>query len=191
MIDEWLSDWLQWIGGTPCFRIHGKARCEPAWPVVNVYATQRRDRTSHLPFWQANCITWTSQVIVVGWDFAEEFLIEQFAAPASRQRPVEVAGGRLQDWRRRAKVGAGETPTRSEILAHECGHTWQALRHGPAYLPLIGSVTLFHEGPHSWCRFENEASAMGQFGGIVNDSVCNALMRHLPVTPQERSRTGG
>jgi hypothetical protein len=176
MIDEWFSDWLRWIGGQPCFRIHGKACCEPEWRLINVYATSRRNRTGRLPLWRASCITWTSDVIVVGWDFALDVLREQSAAPASPKRPVTVAGGQLRDWRRRVAAGAGETPTRSEILAHECGHTWQVRRLGPVYLPLVGSVTFFGEGPASWNRSENEASAVGQFGGIVNGSVCAVLM---------------
>jgi hypothetical protein len=176
MIDDWLTDWLHWIGGTPCFAIHAKARCECVWRVVDIYASTRRDRDSLLPLWRGTCVTWTSQVISVGWDFANGVLREQVREPASRQRPVEVVGGRLRDWRRRVKSGAGETPSLSEILAHECGHTWQALRIGPAYLALVGAVTLFHEGPHGWNHFENEASALGQFGGIVNGSVCDELM---------------
>jgi hypothetical protein len=183
MVDEWLTDWLRWTGGSPCFMIHARARCERAWRTVCVYATARRNRDSPLPLWRATCVTWTSQVIAVGWDFAQGILREQIDAPASRQRPVEVAGGRLRNWRRRVKAGAGETPSLSEILAHECGHTWQALRIGPAYLALVGSVTLFHEGPHPWNYFENEASALGQFGGIVNGSVCAELMSRPTATP--------
>jgi hypothetical protein len=182
MIDDCLSDWLRWLGGRPSFRIHGKARCEPAWRVIDVYANPRRNRHSRWPLWRGTCITWTSRVIVVGCDFAEYLLHEQMERPASRRHAVEVAGGRLRDWRRRIQANAGETPSAGEILAHECGHTWQALRLGPAYLPLIGSVTLFHEGPHAWSYFENEASAVGQFGGIVNGSVCDELMRRCRVS---------
>ncbi len=180
MIDEWLTDWLHWLGGQPSLVIHAKARCEQAWRKVHVYAMVRRNRDGRLPLWRATCVTWTSQVIAVGWDFALGVLREQSDAPASRQRPVEVAGGRLRDWRRRVQTGAGETPSLSEILAHECGHTWQALRLGPAYLALVGSVTLLGEGPRAWNHFENEASALGQFGGVVNGSVCAALMSRSP-----------
>ena len=67
----------------------------------------------------------------------------------------------------------------SEILAHECGHTWQARRLGWLYWPTGALFTLWREGPHWWNHFENQASALGQFGGIVNGSVCEELMRRL------------
>ena len=78
----------------------------------------------------------------------------------------------------------------SEVIAHECGHTWQALRMGPAYLPLVGAVTWFQEGPNPWNRFENEASEEGLFGGIVNRSVCPRLMALLgrAAVPARRAR---
>jgi hypothetical protein len=177
MIDEWLTDYLRWIGGRPTLRIRGKVRCERAWRIIDVYASARRNRDSCWPLLRASCVTFTSEIIVVGWDFAQELLREQGECPASPSRSIEVAGGRLRDWRRRVHAGAGETPLLGEILAHECGHTWQALRIGPAYLALVGSVTLLHEGPRAWNRFENEASALGQFGGIVNGSVCHELIR--------------
>ncbi len=190
MIDEWLSDVLRWVGGPPCLQVYARARREAAWRMVRVYATARRDRDSAWPLWRGTCVTWTSEVIVVGWDFARAVLHEQADAPASRQRPVEVAGGRLHDWRRRLRAGAAETPSCSEVLAHECGHTWQALRIGPAYLALVGSVTLFREGPRPWSYFENQASAVGQFGGIVNGSVCAALAAEL-VRRTPRARGAG
>jgi hypothetical protein len=116
---------------------------------------------------------------VVGWDFAEMVLREQAAAPASREQPVTVAGGRLRDLARRQAAGAPSFRLASEVLAHECGHTWQALRLDPFYLPLVGAVTLFQEGPHFWNHFENQASEIGQFGGILNGSVCAELMARL------------
>jgi hypothetical protein len=90
-----------------------------------------------------------------------------------------VGGGRIGDLARRAAAGAPSIPTASEVLAHECGHTWQALRLGPTYWPLGATVTLFREGPNPWNRFENQASELGQFGGLVNGSVCAALMERL------------
>jgi hypothetical protein len=170
-----LTRWLQWLGGNPCFRIYGKARVEASWRVIDVYATDRRNAEGRLPLWRGTCTTWTDRVITVGWDFAETVLREQQAMPASRDSPVEVAGGRL----RGADRGLARTrgaPSASEVLAHECGHTWQAQRLGPAYLPLVGSLTLFREGPHFWNHFENQASEQGQFGGIVGQSLSPALM---------------
>jgi hypothetical protein len=179
MLDDLLSDCLHWLGRLPCFRIYGKARCEPDWRVIAVYATPRRNRDSPWPLWRGTCITWTSAVIVVGWDFAEDVLREQTRQPASRRRFIEVAGGRVGEWQPRTAAGAPGVATASEVLAHECGHTWQALRLGSAYLPLVGSVTLFREGPNPWNRFENEASEQGLFGGLVNDTVCRELMARV------------
>jgi hypothetical protein len=170
-MNEILSRWLRWMGGAPCFEVYGKGRPEMEWRRVMVFATHRRDVSSRWPLWGGTCITWTSQVVAVGWDFAEQLLHEQIARPASRQLPVEVAGGRLRDRLRRADVRAASLPTASEILAHECGHTWQALRLRAAYLPIGAAFTLFREGPHLWNRFENQASELGQFGGIIKGSI--------------------
>jgi hypothetical protein len=165
-----LTHWLRRIGGEPCFRIYGKARPEADWRVIDVFATHRRDRDARWPLWRGTCITWTPEVIVVGWDFARNVLQEQTTEPASRDLLVEVAGGRLRDPQRLAAA--------SEVLAHECGHTWQARRMGTGliYLPVVGSVTLFGEGRHFWNHFENQASELGQFGGLVSGSVCRSLM---------------
>jgi hypothetical protein len=76
-------------------------------------------------------------------------------------------------------AGGPSFPSASEILAHEIGHTWQAVRLGPFYLPLVGSVTLFREGPHFWNHFENQASEQGRFGGIVNGSACGELIERI------------
>src|SRR5262249_44625716 len=107
--------------------------------------------------WRGTCITWTDSVIAVGWDCAEEVLREQMAEPASRDHPVEVAGGRLR--------GQARWVAASEVLAHECGHTAQARRLGWAYWPVGAAFTLWREGPHWWNHFENQASAEGLFGG--------------------------
>jgi len=179
MWNDFLSRWLQWQGGTPCFRIYGKARVESHWRVIDVYATHPRNIGGRMPLWRGTCTTWTDRVIAVGWDFAERLLREQRGTPASRHHPIEVAGGRIREPRRRAAAGAGEFANVSEILAHECGHTWQALRLGAAYLPLVGSVTLCREGPHLWNHFENQASEQGLFGGLVSGSVRADLMSRL------------
>ena len=52
------------------------------------------------------------------------------------------------------------------------------------YWPVGGAVTAFREGPRLWNRFENQASEQGQFGGIVNSSVCSELMGRLARRPQ-------
>jgi hypothetical protein len=171
MIDALLTRWLRRQGGEPCFRIYGKARPESDWRVIDVFATHRRDADSRWPLWRGTCITWTPEVVVVGWDFADRVLREQRERPASRDRPVEVQGGRLRDRQRRQSAGAPSIACASEVLAHEVGHTWQALRLRAAYLPLVGAVTLFQEGPHFWNHFENQASELGLFGGILNHSL--------------------
>jgi hypothetical protein len=174
-----LTAWLRRQGGTPVFRIYGKGRSEPDWRTIDIFATYRRDSDSRWPLWSGTCITWTDEVIVVGWDFASMILCEQRAEPASREHPVEVAGGRLHDWPRRAAAGASSQCSASEVLAHECGHTAQVRRLGPAYLPLVGAVTLFREGEHWWNHFENDASAQGMFGGIVTASVSAELLERV------------
>ena len=176
MFNRLATAWFRLLG-RPCFRVHGKARRERDWRVVDVFATHRRDADGRWPLlWRGTCITWTASVIAVGWDFAEEVLREQVSDPASRDRPVEVAGGRLRHLGRRAGAGAEPWASAGEVLAHECGHTGQAQRLGWAYLPVGAAFTFFGEGPHWWNAFENAASAGGLFGGIVNGSVSAELM---------------
>jgi hypothetical protein len=169
------------LSNPPCFQIYGKAKSESAWRTIGVYATHRRDSDSRWParLFRGTCITWTAEIIAVGWDFAEDVLREQTSEPVSRERPLEVAAGRLRDHLRRAAAGASPFASASEVLAHECGHTWQMLRLGLLYWPIGGAFTLFREGTHWWNRFETQASEIGQFGGIVNGSVCEKLMRRL------------
>lgn len=169
------------LNGQPCFQVHGKARSESVWRIIAVYATHRRDCDSRWPryLFRGTCITWTAEIIAVGWDFAEEVLREQISEPASRDRPLEVTAGRICDSHRRAAAGAAPFASASEILAHECGHTWQMLRLGLLYWPIGGAFTLFREGPHWWNRFENQASEIGQFGGIVNGSVHPVLLAKM------------
>src|SRR5437870_8772831 len=137
MFNDLLTAWLRWLGGSPCFRVYGKTRRESLWRVIDIYATQRHDSASSWPFWRGTCITWTDKIIAVGWDFAEAVLSEQRTNPASRDHPVEVIGGRLSNVLRRAALGAPSIHTASEVLAHECGHTWQARHLEFAYLPLV------------------------------------------------------
>ena len=177
MLHDVVSAVVRRLSGPPAFQIYGRGRHETDWHTLDVYATHRRDRTGVLPLWRGTCITWTSRVIAVGCDFAAVLLAEQAREPASRDRPVVVAGGRLRDWRRRVGAGASGEPSASEVLAHEIGHTAQARRIGVVYWPLGGAVTLFREGPHWWNHFENQASATGLFGGIVNGSVNTELLR--------------
>jgi hypothetical protein len=174
------SRYLHFFGRRPCMQIYGKGRCERDWRVVDVFATAVYDLESRWPLCAGTCVTWGATAITVGWDFALAVLREQAASPASREKPVEVGGGRIRDWRRVAS-GAAPMASASEILAHECGHTWQARRLSILYLPLVGCVTLFREGPHFWNYFENQASEIGQFGGIVKGTVASELMNSLRV----------
>jgi hypothetical protein len=159
------------------FRVYGKAKRERDWRVIDVFATRIRNYDSRWPmFFRGTCIAWTASAIAVGWDFAEEVLREQMDSPASREHPVEVIGGRLNDWPRRQAAGGSVWPSASEVLAHECGHTLQARRLSWLYLPTGALFTLWREGPRWYNAFENQASEQGQFGGIVNGSVCAELM---------------
>ncbi len=180
-VDRLLTAWLRAVGGPPVFRIWGKALPERDWRLIDVLGTHRRNRDSRWPrhLWPGTCITWTADIIAVGWDFAADVLREQAREPASRDYPLAVRGGRVSDWSRRLSAGGGSVASASEVLAHECGHTYQVLRLGVAYWPVVGALTLFREGQHWWNHFENEASETGLFGGIVRDSVHPDLMLHL------------
>src|SRR5262245_22327226 len=169
------------LAGRPAFRIHGRARRETDWRVIDVHATARRNLDSPWPsfLFRGTCVTWTSSIVAVGWDFAESVLREQVSEPASRDHPVQVAGGRLKDLARRTAAGAEPWPSCCEVLAHEIGHTWQALRLGILYLPAGALFTLWREGSHWYNHFENQASESGLFGGIVNGSVREDLLARV------------
>src|SRR5262249_9368522 len=124
-------------------------------------------------------LTGTASVTAGGWAFALEVLREQTPEPASCDRPVEVAGGRIRDLARRTAAGAEPWATASEVLAHECGHTWQARRLSSLYWPVGAAATLVREGPRWYDHFEDPASEQARSGGIVNGSVCAALMDRL------------
>lgn len=144
-----------------------------------MFATHRRDLASRWPLWGGACTTWTDCVIAVGWEFAEQALLEQQAEPASREYPLVVAGGRIRVVKRRLAAGGQSLASASEVLAHECGHTYQAIQLRAGYLPIVGAVTLFREGPHWWNHYENRASEEGMFGGIVNGSVSATLLARM------------
>jgi hypothetical protein len=167
MFDRALTRLLRRFGAQSCLRIYAKSKSEADWRIVDLVALERRNHRSGWPFFQGSCTTWTSSVIGVGWEFARAFFDEQVVRPASREHPIEVAGGRLRIASNRLAARATPYPTFSEVVAHECGHTAQAIRLGVAYLPLVGSVTLLREGDRWWNRWENEASEQGLFGGIA------------------------
>jgi hypothetical protein len=166
-----LSALLRWLGGPPAFRIYGKGVREPAWRIIDVLASRRRNAADGWPILAGTCITVSARLIIVGWDFAADVLREQSACPASRTSPLAVAAGTCDDAARRIAAGAPAAPSASEILAHECGHTYQAARLGPLYLPAGALLTWWREGRFWWNRFENQASEVGLFGGIVAGSA--------------------
>lgn len=180
-----LAELMRWWSGPPAFRVYGKARAEKDWRIIDVYASARRNGDSRWPVWRGACTCWSAGLIGVGWDFARDLLDDSATWTISRERPRTVAAGCLSDTRRRSEAGAPACPTEAEILAHEIGHTAQARRFRVLYVPIVGPLTWFGEGRHFWNRFENDASAQGQFGGIVPDSVCDLLRRieSLPVAP--------
>lgn len=179
MLHELVTAGFRTWSGSPAFSAYGRADYEAEWHVIDVYATRRRDFASRWPLMGGTCICWSAHVVAVGWDFAELVLREQSLEPASQDRPVVVAGGRLRDWRARCAAGASSQPSASEVLAHEFGHSGQVRRLDFAYWPLVGAVTLCREGRHWWNHFENQASATGQFGGLVNGSVSDELARRV------------
>ncbi len=189
MFNQLATSILRRLSSPPCFQIQGKARGESAWRIIGVHATHRRDSDSRWPpyLFRGTCITWTAEIIAVGWDFAEDVLREQMNEPASCECPVEVAAGTIRDSLRRASAGASPFASASEVLAHECGHTWQMLRLGFLYWPIGGALTLFREGPHWWNCFENQASEIGQFGGIINGSVHPQLMSRIHKDLREKN----
>jgi hypothetical protein len=166
------------------FSVYGRDRREKEWRVIDVFATRLRDRDSRwpAPFFRGTCITWSASAVCVGEDFAEDVLREQIDQPASREHPVEVTGGRIGDPRRRLAAGGEAWASSSEVLAHECGHTYQARRLSWLYLPAGALFTLWREGPRWYNAFENHASERGQFGGIVNGSVRAELMARCGLT---------
>lgn len=181
IFDLLATAWFRLIGGTPAFRVYGRSRHEQAWRIISVYATHRRSMNSRWPagFFRGTCICWTSKVIAIGNDIAEEILREQSQTPASQDHPVEVLGGRLRDPARRTQAGGPAFARASELLAHEIGHTGQARRFDVLYLIFGAMFTLCREGER-WCNwFENQASADGQFGGVVNGSVRADLLNCL------------
>src|SRR5438552_853668 len=92
MLSNLADDWVRWIGGSPCFWIHGKSRRERPWRRIAVYATARRNRDSAwpFPFLRGTCITWTHAAISLGWDVSSAHPREQSNAPAA-PFPVRIA----------------------------------------------------------------------------------------------------
>jgi hypothetical protein len=178
---QWLATAAFRLVGRPAFRIYGRTRRENDWRILEVHATPRRNHDSAWPryLFRGTCITWTSSIIAVGMDFAEEVLREQMDTPASRDHPIEVAGGRMHDLARRTAANAMPWPSASEVLAHEIGHTDQARRFGVLYWPMGAIFTLWREGPHWYNHFENQASETGLFGGIVSGSVRAELFERV------------
>ena len=111
----------------------------------------------------------------------QDWSLAQIAEEMGRST-LAVAGGRLSDVVLRCRHGGASYPNSSEILAHECGHTWQASRLGAIYLPVVGATTLFLEGPNPWNHFENEplgAVFLVRQKGSQEVRAFNVLCPHL------------
>lgn len=182
MLHNTVTAALRRFGGAPCFQVYGKSRRESDYRIIDVFASNRRNFDSRWPMFRATCITWTSSVIAVGWDFAEMLVREQALFPASREHPVEIWGGRLRGVERRLAAGGPPQPCASEVMAHEIGHTAQARRLGVMYWPIGAALTLCREGERWYNHFENQASETGIFGGIVGGTVCERLLPLLKTT---------
>ncbi len=171
VLHQFVGDLYRAFAGPPAFRIYGKAMYERDWHMIDVYSTHLRNCTSRWPLFRGTCITWTSSIIAVGCDFADELLREQRQEPATRERPIVVAGGRLRDLQRRQAACSLPWAAAGEIMAHECGHTGQGRRMGFLYWLIGAMVTQCREGERFWNHFENQASETGMFGGIVEGSI--------------------
>ncbi len=182
-VHDWVSSAFRIFGGTPCFQVYGRGRAERHFHVIDIYAADRRNRDSRWPLFRNTCITWTANLIAVGWDFAETFLQEQIQQPATRENPITVVAGRLRDNKRRLDAGGPCHASASELMAHECGHTAQARRMGGLYWILGAMFTQFREGEGWWHHFENQASEIGMLGGIVEGSVCSNLQKKPNAKP--------
>src|SRR5262245_56879557 len=110
MVHQLVTAGLRRLSGPPAFRAFGRADYETDWHVIDVFATRRRDGCSRWPLMGGTCICLSAHFVSVGWDFAEILVCEQSREPASRERPVVVAGGRLRDWRLRCAAGASSQP---------------------------------------------------------------------------------
>lgn len=164
------------------FQVHGKTLKETSWRLITVQAFPWRNHEGgRFPF-RGTCTCWSPSFVAVGLDFAQQLLSDPSVWQITRERPVAVAAQSLSNFEKRRRAGASARPSHAEVLAHEIGHTLQARRYRLLYLPLVGSVTRFGEGPRWWQRFENEASAVGQFGGILADSVTSPLRQFVPST---------
>jgi RHS repeat-associated protein len=84
------------------------------------------------------------------------------SCPASRVSP---AFDDLQDAHGRYIPGTGFGSAAEMHIAHEIGHTAQAVKMGPAYLPLVAGTTSFGGVP-VLNHFERNASFRGLYGGI-------------------------
>lgn len=157
--------------GPPCLRFYGRASYERDWNEIDLYAASRRDVPGGWPLIRGTAITWSANVVAAGWEFAAAIVREQAAEPATRDRPLMVRSGRL--FRGRTHC---DGPSAREVLAHECGHTGQARRMSFAFWPVGAAFTLFREGERWPNWFENEASATGQFGGIIDGSIDRRLL---------------
>jgi hypothetical protein len=77
MLNKLITSCFRFQAGAPAFRIYGKVRWETSWRVIDIFASRRHNVDSRWPLLRGACVTWTDEVIVVGWDFAEIVVQEQ------------------------------------------------------------------------------------------------------------------
>ena len=166
VLHETVSNVYRSLFGPPCFQVYGKGRFKRDWHIVDVYTSRRRDCGSGWPFFSGTCITWTASVIAVGQDFAEQLLREQSTEPASQGNPVLVEGAAYT-------TSTADLPPLPSLFPplRKSWLTNAATPPRPAVWVVFMAdwcqCELFRQGPHWWNRFENEASEIGRFGGIV------------------------
>ena len=117
MFNPLMSAWLRWLGGPPCFQVHGR-------PVPNRPVHRKRPRHRAAGSGEPLARLWLARHLhhLDGFGGRRRLgLCGGRAArkpfrPASRDHPVQVGGGRLRDAVRREAAGVDPYPSASEIL---------------------------------------------------------------------------
>jgi hypothetical protein len=117
----------QFVSDVPPLPGHPASRSTAAVSDVGTSSCLRDSFARYQPLATA-AITWTSSIIAVGCDFAEELLREQMHEPASRERPG-CRQGRLRDLQRpssrlQSAVGVGQRSDGPRVRAYVRDVVW-------------------------------------------------------------------
>ena len=176
MLHEEVSAAFRLLSGRPCFRIYGRATYEPSWQVIDVFAFKSPglDEPLAAPRRDLHYLDGRRHRRWMGLRRVRIARADRGSRPRGTARWSSAAGGSVRaaaassDRRRPAKSSPTNAATPAKLVGWESGIGRSALR-----------LTLFREGDRWWNWFENEASATGQFGGIVNGTVVAELMQKL------------